>query len=375
MPLELVPAEHPNGNSRSAELSQLEQQLSPSSLESPASAGDLPAQPMTTIEQQLARIDAEADPQRRVQRLRELASALEHQHDDPARALTALLTAYREMPTRAAWSHLERLATITNNWSELATELAAAMDDLDAEDRANAWLHLGRIYERQLDHAEHALACYEHSLTLDPDCVAARNAVEATLRARGDHAALLTRLEERLMRAPELEQRAIRLELAGLYAQLGERGEAIGRYEALRRELPSELTILRALERLYDDARRVNDLVDVLETQAGLVDGARDRAQLYRRLAIEWEEQLGRADKAAECWQWLLSFDAASDEAYRALERLYSAEGNWRAAVDIYCRHAAVIVDAGERARLHTEVARICERQLEDAAGAIEFYR
>ncbi len=191
------------------------------------------------------------------------------------------------------------------------------MDDLGV-DRAGAWLHLGAIFERQLDHAEHALACYRRAAELDPDCATARNAIAANLRARGEHAALVTLLEERLRRAPELEQRAIRVELAGLYALLGERGEAIARYEELRRELPGNLPLLRALEKLYDDARRVHELVDVLEAQAGLVDGARN---LGRRSIGAWRSSGSSSsaghDKAAECWQWLLSFDPACEEAYR----------------------------------------------------------
>jgi tetratricopeptide (TPR) repeat protein len=291
------------------------------------------------LDDALARIQAERDPAQRAERLRDLARYFEHRRGDPARALTALIAAYREQPRRAAWEKLERLAEAAGAWGELLPELRASLDELAPAERADARLHL-----------------------------------EGVLRAQGREPELLRLLEERSNDASELEGRALRLEVAALYARLGDRHEAISRYEELRLDTPGDLAILRALEVLYVEEHRVRELLEVLEAQAGLLEGARDLAPLYRRMAAEWEEQLGARAKAEECLELALSFDPQCKESYRALERLYAADGNWRAAVDIYCRHAAV-APPEERAELHAEVARICERQLGDVAGAIEYYR
>ena len=326
------------------------------------------------LEKYLARIHGTDSPVDRARLLRELSRLCEDEMHDPARALTASLAAYREQPQRAAWSNLERLAGIADGWSELVSALEEAAPELAPEDQSDAWVHVGNIYEQRLGHPDQAMRCYRSGAASDGRCPEARRRLEALLRARGEYAELVRLLDERAVSAPELERRGIAYELADLYAQLGNRKEAIARYEELRREEPCDLLVLRALEALYRLDQRVHELLDVLEAQAGVVQGSRNLADLYQRMAIEWEQQLGSNAKAEECLEWVLHYDPAREQAFRALERLYRSDGNWHAAVDVYSRHAAKVKPA-RRAELHAEVARICERELKDAAGAIEFYR
>jgi tetratricopeptide (TPR) repeat protein len=330
--------------------------------------------PTQLIESYLARVATETEPPVRAQLLRQLSWLFENQVRDPTRALTARLAAYREQPQRSAWSSLERLAAVVDGWAELIGELSESVSELPLDDRADAWVYIGGLYEKRLGHPDQALACYRYAVDSDGDCAEARQRLEALLRARGEHAELVRMLEERLLRAPALEQRAVALELAALHAQLGDRQEAIHRYEELRAQLPGDLALLRALAPLYEAEGRVRELVAVLDAQAGLVEGARDRAALYRRMAVEWEQQLGDTAKAEECLEWVLTFDPQCEDAYRALERLYCADGRWRAAVDVYARHATIATPA-RRVELNAEAARICERQLEDAAGALDCIR
>src|SRR4051812_16234486 len=188
------------------------------------------------LEKYLARIHGADSPIDRARLLRELSRLCEDELHDPARALTASLAAYREQPLRAAWNNLERLAGVADGWSDLVSTLEEAAPELSAEDHADAWVHVGTIYEQRLGHPEQAIRCYRLGVASDGRCPEARRRLEALLRARGEYAELVRLLEERAQAASEMERRGIAYELADLYAQLGNRKEAIARYEELRRE-------------------------------------------------------------------------------------------------------------------------------------------
>jgi golgin subfamily B member 1 len=326
------------------------------------------------LDRHLADIQAEDSTEQRAHLLKELARTCENEWRDPERAFAVLLAAYREQPERALWGHLERLAELADGWSELVDILGDAVPRLEPADRADAWIHIGALYEQRLSHPDYALVCYRSAVSCDRASSEARRRLETLLRARGEFAELARLLADRLEAAPDLERHAIAVELAGLHARLNNREEAIARYEELRSEAPGDLEVLQALEDLYTRERRVHQLLEVLEAQASVVQGARDLARLYQRMATEWEQQLGSTEKAEECLEWVLHYDPNNEDAFRALERLYRADRLWPQAVDVYQRHAA-IASPVKRIELHSEVARICERELKDAAGAIEFYR
>src|SRR5262249_46624315 len=67
------------------------------------------------------------------------------------------------------------------------------------------------------------------------------------------------------------------------------------------------------------------------------------------------------------------SFEPTSIETLEALERLYCADHHWRAAVDVYGRHAACAAPP-ERARIFLEVGRLYEREIGDLFPAHGYF-
>src|SRR5262249_9764390 len=156
--------------------------------------------------------------------------------------------------------------------------------DLAEADQADAWVHIGALSQDRLAHPEQALQCYRHALASDRRCPEARRCLEGLLRARGEYGELARLLEEWVQDPAGVERPPIGIELAGLYAQRGQRKEAIFRYEELRREAPGDLTVLTALDRLYQDEGQVHQLLEILEAQAEVVQGARNLGVLYSRM-------------------------------------------------------------------------------------------
>src|SRR5439155_1768179 len=190
----------------------------------------------------------------------------------------------------------------------------------------------------------------------------------------GEWKELLGILDEKALAAAGDDSAMIRREAAELCAEkLADRRAASERYEALLRDLPRDLTTLRALERPYTQDGRHDEYLSVLGQQAEAVESERERAALYRRLATEWEEQPGGGPKAAEWLEKLLAVDARSEDAFRSLERIYRGERRWNELVDTFRRHAT-IVPAPIRAEIFAQVGALYENELRDATRAVEAY-
>jgi tetratricopeptide (TPR) repeat protein len=277
----------------------------------------------------LGRVAVEPESHQRAALLRQVARAFEFEMDDPARALTAILAAYKEEPATAEWSELFRVANACGGWDDVKSELGDIIGRLSPSVRAPLARQLGR-------HAELARAL---------DALADADTGEAG--------------------------RAARLEAAQLYAaELNDRTAAIARYEALAADAPDDIVPLRALERLYDEAGRHGDYLQALARQAEAAPSDKERAALYRKLALLWEDETDGAAPAATFWQALLRVEPSADDALRALERRHRAEQQWPELVAILQRRAAKTA-ATEQAELHVAVATLQEKELGDVESAI----
>jgi tetratricopeptide (TPR) repeat protein len=284
------------------------------------------------VELLLGRVGVEEQHGRRAEMLLEVARIFEHEAKDATRAFTALIAAYKEDPQRAEWSELERVTTAANSWDSLTEEFGELEPQLPASVRAPLhrrtarWADLARTLDQQVE------------------------------QASGE------------------EARQLRSEVAELYAdKLGDRAAAIDRYETLLRDTPRDLVVLRALERLYDQTGRNREYLDCLERQAEALDSDAERAPLYRRLALLWEESPGGAAPAQEAWEKLLTLEPRAEDALRALERIYRNERKWPELIQALRQRAALLPTA-MRAELFVQIGALYEQELRDLDGAISAY-
>jgi tetratricopeptide (TPR) repeat protein len=292
-------------------------------------------------------------------------------------ALTSLNEALKLAPdlTEAQEARITLLRR-SERWKELADALWKRAEQEDSSGkRAELFIEQADIYENRLSDGAQAVRCYQQALEADSTSHDARSALEALLRRRGEWKDLVAVLDEKAKHAGSAEEASmIRREVAELFAdKLGDRKAAIERYEALRADSPRDLQTLRALERLYEQDGRHEDYLEVLGQQADAVESERERAALYRRMAAEWEEHPGGADRAEQCLEKLLALDGRSEDAFRSLERLYRADHKWEELVDAYRRHA-VIVPAPIRGEIFAQIGAIYETELKDASRAIEAF-
>jgi tetratricopeptide (TPR) repeat protein len=292
-----------------------------------------------------------------------IASAKEALSHDPdhVEAMAALADFYRK---RGQW---KELVAILGKHAEL---------EQDSERKVEVLLALAETFEVQLADVGQATACYESALRADERCLRAIDALERLHRRAQawDRLAEILGKKSQIVNDVELAVK-LRLQVGELWeARLGDNERAVEAYREVLTVDPQNLPALKALEQLYLKAGRTDAYLDVLEHQLEVTPADTERVSLYLRMAQVWEQQPGKSDKAIECLQHVLEIDPVQLSVYRDIERLFRAERNWDALVDIYRRHIQVENEASERTAVQLALGKLFEEELRDPDRAAESY-
>lgn len=241
------------------------------------------------LEELLEREAAAADdPRERLALLQRRAELVEEHLHDPERAVAAWqdvrAAAPRDVPALRA---LARLHARAGRWEELAA-LHRAEADASSDPAAAADLlqRVGELAERRLGRLDEALAAYREALLLSPAHLPALRALARLHRLRGDDEGLAEVLRAQATARPPTAERAAVLVQAARIAEerLGDPARAIDHYEEALRTTPDFAPALRALDRLYGEAGRADNLA-ALRRVAAAAEDADARAERLLRLA------------------------------------------------------------------------------------------
>ncbi|MFW6049946.1 MAG: tetratricopeptide repeat protein [Myxococcota bacterium] len=352
-----------------------ENRLGDPALAAAAYAASLDAEPATldTAQALVRAAEAAGSPETAEAALQQAADA----EGTGADHLRLLAGVQRRQPGRPLYDTLLRLAI------EVDTDLDPLREAADLargtlEDEALATRTIERLYEaavRLWRRGERARG--EHQ----PE-EAAGWAVEQLLRAyeeAGDSRRVVNMLLEasRLPCTPE-ESRAYRRRAAEMAAeQLGDRRRAIDLLRDIVSETPDDAAAMDSLARLYEQERRVPELLSLRRHELGATESTERRLALrleIARLFVEMETEYGRIE----------SLKANLDEApgheasLESLESFLSVQGRYDELADVFTEQASRLEERGEVGRaaaLYGKVARWAEDRLEDANRAIECHR
>jgi tetratricopeptide (TPR) repeat protein len=279
--------------------------------------------------------------------------------------------------------HVDAMAALADfyrklgQWKELVAILSKHADlELDTERKVGALLSLAETFEVQLSDAGQATAAYEQALHCDERCLRAIDALERLHRRAQawDRLADILGRKSQIVSDVDLAVR-LRLQVGELWeSRLGDNERAVEAYREVLTVDPQNLQALKSLEQLYLKAGRTDAYLDVLEHQLEVTPADTERVSLYLRMAQVWEQQPGKAERAIDCLQNVLAIDPGQLGVYRDIERLYRAERNWDALVDIYRRHIGVETQAQERTSIHLALGHLFEEELRDPDRAAESY-
>jgi tetratricopeptide (TPR) repeat protein len=305
------------------------------------------------------------------------------------RALVALdpSDVERAGPALAA---LARLHEEEEQWRELR-EVVARQADLDGAGRLGFLARAAELDETRLGDPDRAIATWREVAADDPANAGAIAALERLYQARDRWADLaeLVRLKIDLADEPAIKIGELR-RLAEIHeVMLAAPGEAIVAYLEILDLAADDVAALDELARLYREANRPLDRLDILERRLAVADDRADADRVARRAELAGLlAELRRGPEALERWAEILVLDpehAAATAAVRAgfddpelapragaiLEPLYEATGRDRELAELLTIAAERESSARERVRLWSRVATIHEGRLSDRPAAL----
>lgn len=341
-------------------------------------------------------IESEGGVRERLALLSQAATVAEAKLNDAARAFSytsAGLAAAAGEDDFGDWlERAERLVAASGAYEPYVRLLErVAPDVLDEERQLGVLLRTGELARDRLGDRELSKAKYKKALELRADDERALVALEGLHEALGEHADLLEILKRRAeVAASDDDKRVILFKQARLSEEeLGDKEGAITVYEEIL-EGAFDPEAASALERLYGELGRFNDLIAVYERELGLdTVGVARRAELYFKLGEVWRTKAGDTERAFEQYEGALRTDAQHEPTIAALEQLmgerdhaaraaemlegvYLARLDWRKVMRAVEARLDASQDPEERRQLLRRLAKLREEQEEDYRAALE---
>lgn len=261
-----------------------------------------------------------------------IARLRETELDDGAGAFDAMREAYlldpRRLDTR---EEVQRLALAQGRARDLVSVWRSALQSSMVADDKSLQIDLihrvAVLLDETIGDQELARAAYGQLLKLDPpDATLAHKAVEALCRLHleaGDGVALIE-AKRALLRFTDssAEQVAIRLEIASIQEQLGDRIGAAMTYSEVLDMQVDNLQALEALERLFLEEGEWNRLCEVLQHRIEVTPDPRGRAPVWRQIGEIQRDQLGDPHRAIAAFQSVVDLKVGREETAYALQAL-----------------------------------------------------
>jgi len=263
-------------------------------------------------------------------------------------------------------------------WSRLPAlyEILLARSE-DAEEKLDLLRKLADVTGNRLSDKDAALTYARRAYDLAPDADGALELLEAHARAASSWELFVGALENRIENDPDMpseEHRALQLRLANVYASdLGRTDDAIKTYRGLVAEDPSDVEVMRTLDRILRTAARHDDLRWLFELRIERADDASAVALLTEWATLE-EDAFSSPERAIELYRRALRLDPTHARALTSLPRLLMAAGDAAAAAEVVAAHRDQ-AEGAARGELELALAELFVLRLDrpqEALGAAE---
>ena len=289
------------------------------------------------------------------------------------RSTTALARLYEE---GKAWPELRAITRKQAEWAEEAGERRALLARVAA------------LEEEKLGDKTAAIATWAELLNDQPTDAGALNALERLYEASEKWRELIDVLRRKLDHAQAAEAKQLLGRIAEIHeVMLEEPDDAIAAHLEIIDRDASDARALSELARLYREAERASDLLEVLERQAAL-DPSR-RVELYIETARILRGPLARPYAALDRWKLVLDEEPDNAHAIAAVEAalqdvdqrsiaadilrpIYDGLAQHERLATLQLRAAEWTDDPSAKLRALGEVVRLREYMLDDKAGAFD---
>ncbi|HEX8790523.1 MAG TPA: tetratricopeptide repeat protein [Polyangiaceae bacterium] len=326
------------------------------------------------------RLGLAQDAGERIGILRETAKLWEERGGDKGRAFDAMRAAWTLDPDDGdAREQLDRLASATKRWDDLAAAYETALDKTDGVAKRELLAALAQLHDKKRDDPRQSLAAWDRLFTLDETELEPLEQMDALATLLSDWPTLVRVLTRKAELVPDDETRASTWRRVGEARRdmLDDVAGAIDAYErALELESSSAFTMdyLIALYEQKNDAAR---LVDLYRRRVELCgeDDAGLKFQLLLDAATRFESDLEDRREAIESLSQALVVRPGDHEVLRRLDALFTQERMWPELLENLKLQAATAADDDARRALKKRIAALYAVELQDPQAALEAYR
>ena len=222
-----------------------------------------------------------------------------------------------------------------------------------------------------------AFDTYARALGEDPASLATQEGLDRLARATSRFADLAKVFENLAAKQAdtELASQLFTMSARVYEADIGDADSAIRHYRKVLEIDPKNLAAAESLERIFQTAERYQELSQILQQKADILDELADKkAALFQAASIE-EDVLERHDQAIAVYGKILELDQEDLGAIDALIKLYLALSRWADLLAVYGKKADLVNDPHEKKLIYYQIGAVYERELHDVARAIDTYQ
>lgn len=296
--------------------------------------------------------------------------------EDPAAAAGTLEVVAGIQPGNAEVSEeLQMLYTRLEDWDRLANVLLRR-DGFLAEDtdaRIQNLAELARVYETRKGEATAAFYIWAKVLQIVPGDDMAAVELWRLAQDRAFWTEYVDQLSEPVARMPEEMRREHMLRFGEVLWRKADRpDQAIRWFEEVRKDWPETETALAALNDLYRNGGRYEELVGVLKAQIELTPDYLEKIRLGTMAGVVLEAEIGDLDRALAAYRQVLEFDEGNLDALDALIRIHEVREEWDDLLDALERKAPLVPQ--EETAIRMRMGGILESRVRSVDRAIQAY-
>lgn len=273
---------------------------------------------------------------------------------------------------------LDRLYRQEREFESLVDILARkAQVQEDRREKITLLSRIAKLWENELDNMEQAIGAYRQILEIDGENINALNALERLYEETEQFQDLYIICQLRIQVVDSATERAkLHKKMAGLCAgPLGRPTEAIALYEDSLATNQLDEESLSALEKLYMETERWDDLVPCTQKLLTVVSGVERKKELYRTLGTTYTAHLVDEGRAVEAWQKVLELDPKDLDALQALRVIHENRSEWNPLVGILRRLIPLQSDQQETLAIYLRLASLYQDHLNQFDDAIAAWR
>ncbi|HVI96110.1 MAG TPA: hypothetical protein VM753_18995, partial [Anaeromyxobacter sp.] len=294
-----------------------------------------------------------------------LGALYEERLGEPQRAVEFLRRAVALDPevAQAALTALERIHGRLEAWPELADALGQRALVVAGPERVQLLFRLGQLCEERLAEPDRAAQAYEDAVQSDPRHVPSLRALEVLYEGAGRQEDLFRNLAaQRVAPGDAAEKERVLAKMAVLATELGRLEEAVALWKELLAAKPRHDGALVALEDLYEQLERWQDLAQHLRLRVSATVDRREIARLNDKLGLVLGAKLGDLGQAVQSYRAVLDSDPRNRRALEALREIYATQGDHEALAGVYRRLVPLQEDARGVKRVRIELAEVLLR-------------